>query len=95
MTPDESQIEERTAATGEQNGLVLEALSVTKAFGGLTACDDVNFFIPEKSIVSIIGPNGAGKTTFFNMLTGLYRATSGAILFDGHDVTDKPPHAIT
>jgi branched-chain amino acid transport system ATP-binding protein len=45
--------------------------------------------------VSLIGPNGAGKTTFFNMLTGVYRPTDGHILFDGSDITAKPPHAIT
>ena len=50
---------------------------------------------PAGSIVSLIGPNGAGKTTFFNMLTGVYKATSGQIVFDGVDVSDKPPHAIT
>ena len=45
--------------------------------------------------MSLIGPNGAGKTTFFNMLTGVYKPTSGRIEFDGQDVTAKPPHAIT
>jgi branched-chain amino acid transport system ATP-binding protein len=74
---------------------LLVAENVRKEFGGLTAVNDLDFRIPERSIVSLIGPNGAGKTTFFNMLTGLYRATAGTILFDGHDVTDKPPHAIT
>jgi branched-chain amino acid transport system ATP-binding protein len=74
---------------------LLVAASVRKEFGGLTAVNDLDFAIPKRSIVSLIGPNGAGKTTFFNMLTGLYRATSGTITFDGHDVTDKPPHAIT
>ena len=78
----------------EQNGAVLEALSVTKAFGGLTAVDDVTFSIPERSIVSIIGPNGAGKTTFFNMLTGLYRPTEGRIYFDGRDITYTRPDRI-
>jgi branched-chain amino acid transport system ATP-binding protein len=77
-----------------RNGAVLEALSVTKAFGGLTACDDVTFVIPEKSIVSIIGPNGAGKTTFFNMLTGLYRPTEGRIFFEGRDITFVRPDRI-
>ena len=57
--------------------LALEALNVTKQFGGLTAVSDVTFNVPERSIVSIIGPNGAGKTTFFNMLTGFYKPTLG------------------
>jgi branched-chain amino acid transport system ATP-binding protein len=74
---------------------VLVADTVRKEFGGLVAVNDVDFGIPEHSIVSLIGPNGAGKTTFFNMLTGVYKPTSGRILFDGHDVTGKPPHAIT
>ena len=74
---------------------LLHAVDVRKEFGGLVAVDSIDFTIPTGSIVSLLGPNGAGKTTFFNMLTGLYRATSGTILFDGHDVTGKPPHAIT
>ena len=74
---------------------LLVADKVRKEFGGLLAVNDLDFTIPERSIVSLIGPNGAGKTTFFNMLTGLYRATSGTIVFDGVDITDKPPHAIT
>jgi branched-chain amino acid transport system ATP-binding protein len=73
--------------------LVVEALR--KEFGGLIAVNDVDFTVPRGSIVSLIGPNGAGKTTFFNMLTGMYPSTSGRILFEGTDVTDKPPHAIT
>jgi branched-chain amino acid transport system ATP-binding protein len=74
---------------------LLEATAVRKEFGGLVAVNDVDFSIPERSIVSLIGPNGAGKTTFFNMLTGVYKVTSGQIVFDGADVTNKPPHAIT
>ena len=76
-------------------GALLVADNVRKQFGGLLAVNDLDFTIPERSIVSLIGPNGAGKTTFFNMLTGLYRPTSGTIVFDGTDITDKPPHAIT
>jgi branched-chain amino acid transport system ATP-binding protein len=74
---------------------LLVADDVRKEFGGLVAVNDVDFVIPERSIVSLIGPNGAGKTTFFNMLTGVYKPTAGRIVFDGHDVTGKPPHAIT
>src|ERR671929_1127532 len=69
--------------------------ALRKGFGGLPAVNDVDFVVPEESIVSLIGPNGAGKTTFFNMLTGVYKPTAGRIVFDGHDVTGKPPHAIT
>jgi branched-chain amino acid transport system ATP-binding protein len=78
-----------------QKANLLVAENVRKEFGGLTAVNDLDFTIPERSIVSLIGPNGAGKTTFFNMLTGLYKPSSGSIVFDGHDVTDRPPHAIT
>jgi branched-chain amino acid transport system ATP-binding protein len=74
---------------------LLIAQGVRKEFGGLVAVNDVDFTIPERTIVSLIGPNGAGKTTFFNMLTGVYKPTAGQIVFDGHDVTGKPPHAIT
>jgi branched-chain amino acid transport system ATP-binding protein len=74
---------------------LLVATNVRKEFGGLIAVNDVDFVIPEGSIVSLIGPNGAGKTTFFNMLTGVYKPTAGHIVFDGTDVTGKPPHRIT
>ena len=74
---------------------LVEVTKLRKEFGGLVATDDVDFVIPQGSIVSLIGPNGAGKTTFFNMLTGVYKPTGGRIVFDGVDVSDKPPHAIT
>jgi branched-chain amino acid transport system ATP-binding protein len=69
--------------------------NVTKEFGGLTAVAGVTLDIPERSIVSVIGPNGAGKTTLFNMLTGLYRATSGRILLGDRDITRSRPDVIT
>jgi branched-chain amino acid transport system ATP-binding protein len=74
---------------------LLEARKLRKEFGGLVACNDVDFVVPRGAIVSLIGPNGAGKTTFFNMLTGLYKPTAGAVVFDGQNITAKPPHAIT
>ena len=73
----------------------LSAEGVSKIFGGLVAVDGVDFKIPPRSIVSIIGPNGAGKTTFFNMLTGLYKPSTGRILFDGKDITGTRPDKIT
>lgn len=73
---------------------VLEAKNISVQFGGLKAVNQVDFNIPNNSIVSLIGPNGAGKTTFFNVLTGLYKPTSGSILYEGKDITDLAPHKI-
>ncbi|MEY3094180.1 MAG: ABC transporter ATP-binding protein [Actinobacteria bacterium] len=73
---------------------VLEAKSVSVAFGGLLAVNSVDFTIPRRSVVSLIGPNGAGKTTFFNVLTGLYKPSAGTIDYEGRDITDLPPHKI-
>jgi branched-chain amino acid transport system ATP-binding protein len=75
--------------------LLLQTQALRKEFGGLVAVRDVDFSIPRGSIISLIGPNGAGKTTFFNMLTGVYKPTSGMIVFDGEDIAGKPPHAAT
>jgi len=84
-----------TATQGEAtNGVALSADGVSKIFGGLVAVDGVDFKIAPKSIVSIIGPNGAGKTTFFNMLTGLYKPSTGSISFAGRDITGKRPDII-
>jgi branched-chain amino acid transport system ATP-binding protein len=83
-----------TPGAGPQGDVLLSATGVSKRFGGLLAVDTVNFEIPRKSIVSIIGPNGAGKTTFFNMLTGLYRPTTGRISFDDNDITAMRPDKI-
>jgi branched-chain amino acid transport system ATP-binding protein len=74
---------------------ILVAEKIRKEFGGLLASNDIDFVIPERSIVSLIGPNGAGKTTFFNQLTGVYKPTSGTVFFRGRDITGLPPHKIT
>ena len=78
-----------------EDGNLLVATKVRKEFGGLLASDDIDFTIPRGAIVALIGPNGAGKTTFFNQLTGVYKPTSGSIVFDGTEVVHLPPHAIT
>jgi branched-chain amino acid transport system ATP-binding protein len=74
---------------------ILQAEDVTKRFGGLVAVNSVSLVIPRHSIVSIIGPNGAGKTTFFNMLTGLFKPTSGVIRLEGRNITRRRPDVIT
>jgi branched-chain amino acid transport system ATP-binding protein len=73
---------------------LLTVRALTKRFGGLVAVNGVDFTIDEQSIVGLIGPNGAGKTTFFNMVAGLYTPTSGAIVFDGVNITRSKPHKI-
>lgn len=73
---------------------LLEARSLTLRFGGVTALADVSFTVREAEIFAIIGPNGAGKSSLINVLTGIYRATSGSVLFDGRDVTGASPAAI-
>jgi branched-chain amino acid transport system ATP-binding protein len=75
-------------------GSALHAANITIKFGGLIAVNDVSFTVPERSVVSLIGPNGAGKTTFFNVLTGLYRPTSGHVMLGDREVTGLPPHKI-
>jgi branched-chain amino acid transport system ATP-binding protein len=79
---------------GEDQGPLLVATNVTKAFEGLIANRDIDFDIPRQSIVSIIGPNGAGKTTFFNQLSGVYHPTSGTIAFEGIDISGMAPHLV-
>ena len=68
---------------------LLVAENVRKEFGGLTAVNDLDFTIPQRSIVSLIGPNGAGKTTFFNMLTGVYKPTQGQGALPGDRGDDR------
>ena len=60
--------------------------------GGATIVADVSLEVAEGEFLGIIGPNGAGKTSLFNLLSGLYRPTSGAITLDGRDVTDDAPY---
>jgi len=73
---------------------ILTAHRMTKQFGGLTAVDELDLQIRQKSIHSIIGPNGAGKTTFFNCVTGFYRPEAGEILFGGHSLIGVLPDRV-
>ena len=66
--------------------ILLELKGIGKQFGGLTAVNNMNIDIKKDSISGLIGPNGAGKTTIFNIITGIYRPTSGEILFEGRRI---------
>ncbi|QWD63399.1 ABC transporter ATP-binding protein [Polynucleobacter sp. MWH-UH2A] len=67
---------------------LLEAQDLTMRFGGVTALDSLNLHVNEGEVLGLLGPNGSGKTTFFNVITGLYRASSGRVHFRGQDLTD-------
>jgi branched-chain amino acid transport system ATP-binding protein len=73
---------------------LLEFNAVTKQFGGLKAVEDVTFHVYPHQIVSIIGPNGAGKTTVFNLITGLYRPSSGDIRLAGQSLVGLSPDKV-
>lgn len=74
---------------------ILQSLQISKQFGGLTAVSQIDFSLEPGMIASVIGPNGAGKTTFFNLITGIYKPTSGSLLFKGKDITGFRPHRLT
>lgn len=74
--------------------VLLEVDGVTLRFGGVVALDDLSFNLYKGEILGLIGPNGAGKTTCFNAMTGVYRPTSGAVRFDGQQVSGRKPHRI-
>lgn len=73
---------------------VLELAGATMRFGGITAVSDFDMAIPQGMIAGLIGPNGAGKTTAFNMITGFYKPSEGAIRFEDKDITGVAPYRI-
>ena len=75
--------------------VLLDIDHVTMQFGGLTALNDVDFSIHTGEILGLIGPNGAGKTTCFNVITGVYQATEGAVRLEGQSVAGLERHKIT
>jgi len=74
--------------------MLLEIDNLAKSFGGVNAVRDVSLSVDSDQIVSIIGPNGAGKTTIFNLISGIYEADAGKILFMGRNIVGKPQHEI-
>ena len=75
---------------------LLQVRGLSRDFGGLHALQAVDLDVAASEIVGIIGPNGSGKTTFFNVLSGIHRATTGTIRFAEHaNITRLPPHRVT
>lgn len=72
--------------------LQVESLSI--AFGGVKAVDNVSFTVEPGEVFTIVGPNGAGKSTIFNLISRLYEPSSGTIVFDGQDITRLPAHEV-
>ena len=70
---------------------VLKIENATMQFGGVVAVDNLNLEINEGEIVALIGPNGAGKTTAFNVITGVYQPTNGAVWFNGEKIVENHP----
>ena len=73
-----------------ENVLTIE--NATMQFGGVVAVDNLNLKVDKDQIVSLIGPNGAGKTTAFNVVTGVYAPTNGAVWFEGRKIIENTPH---
>lgn len=73
----------------------LHIKDIHKDFSGLKVLTGVDFAVRQKERHAVIGPNGAGKTTLFNIISGKFKASSGAILFKGQDISGKPAHAIS
>lgn len=67
---------------------ILVAEKLTMRFGGVTALDSLDMHVNEGEVLGLLGPNGSGKTTFFNVITGLYRASAGSVTFRDKDITD-------
>ena len=70
---------------------VLKVENVTMQFGGVVAVDNLNLEVNQGEIVALIGPNGAGKTTAFNVITGVYQPTNGAVWFQGEKIVENHP----
>ena len=73
---------------------LLEAQGLSKSFGGVAALDNLDVAVAMGEILGLIGPNGSGKTTLFNVVTGIYAANAGRVMFGGLDITNLSSPAI-
>ncbi|MBN1628923.1 MAG: ABC transporter ATP-binding protein [Thermoleophilia bacterium] len=74
--------------------VILETKALTKKFGGLTAVNSLDLQVEQGEILGLIGPNGAGKSTVFGLISGFIPVTSGAVVFDGKDITNRAPFRV-
>ena len=82
------------AAGDRRGGHVLNLEHLTLSFGGLRAISELDLQVADREVVSVIGPNGAGKTTVFNVITGIYKPSSGNVSFAGESIAGQQPHRI-
>jgi ABC-type sugar transport system ATPase subunit len=73
---------------------ILEVRGVSKFFGGLTALQNVDFWVHPGEVVALLGDNGAGKSTLIKCISGVYRPEQGQIVFDGHNITGQSPMTV-
>lgn len=78
----------------QSNDSILQAINLSKSFGGLKAVHQASIDVKNHSITGLIGPNGAGKSTLFNLLSNFLTADEGQVLFEGNPVQNLPPHQI-
>lgn len=83
-----------SATKADKESVLLECRDVVKSFGGIKALRGVNLQVKHGEILALVGPNGSGKSTLINMISGHFLLTSGAITFEGKEISDLPPHEV-
>jgi len=85
---------ESSQEPNQKEDVILETQKLTKKFGGLIAVNNFDLKVKREEISALIGPNGAGKTTVFNVVTGIYPADGGKIIFKGENLNGCKPHEV-
>ena len=81
-------------SAGADRDVTLRVAGVGMRFGGLWALSDVSFEVERGTILGLIGPNGSGKTTMMNVISGVYKPTTGDVLYGGKRIADVPTHEV-